>query len=518
MAGWIEIRSVAKQVTVGGRDDRRDAAPWLASVVLAGAAGSLLRLRSSGPWSYDEYFHFGLARVIVAHGFPEAFPWTPFSILAERFADKEPLFHLLIAPLAGAPIATASKIVIVLGQLLFFSLVAVLLWRGRVRWGPWFVLATAGVSPILAARLGMARPHLLLLASSVALLATLFAAGPAPSRRGALLLGVVAAACGLAHVGGWIVIVFAAVYGMAGLLTRRAPREERRMCWLPVAVTAAGWLAGQLIHPNMPENFRLLWVQNAIIPFEATGAGSRELEMMLGAELLPLSAREVAQQWPAFVFFLFAAARLERHRGARTREAITLAFLAFVFLLAATIAFRRAFEMGAPLAVLAAAFAGVQAESWRRPARIAAALFVLSAIVWSQSFLVRTPSESYPRAMAEWLGRHGQAGDQIFTPQWADSAPLFYAAPQVRSMVVLDPTFFYLKDPQLFRLFVAVSYGRVMDSRRVIQDRFGARWVTILKRPVYRPLAERLEREGGARLAYADRFYEVWDLGAPPRR
>jgi hypothetical protein len=114
--------------------------------------------------------------------------------------------------------------------------------------------------------------------------------------------------------------------------------------------------------------------------------------------------------------------------------------------------------------------------------------------------------------MALWLGANGKPGERVFTPQWADSAPLFYLAPQVQSMVALDPTFFYVKDPRLFRLFARVSYGEVAGARRVIREEFGARWVTLWKMPAYQALANRLQREGGARISYEDRYYQVWDL------
>ena len=65
--------------------------------------------------------------------------------------------------------------------------------------------------------------------------------------------------------------------------------------------------------------------------------------------------------------------------------------------------------------------------------------------------------------MAAWLGEHGAAGERVFTAQWADSAPLFYFAPQLQSLVALDPTAFYLKDPQLFAAYVNVVSGQDPD-------------------------------------------------------
>ena len=61
----------------------------------------------------------------------------------------------------------------------------------------------------------------------------------------------------------------------------------------------------------------------------------------------------------------------------------------------------------------------------------------------------------------------GGEGERVFTAQWGDSAPLFYFAPQLESLVVLDPTFFLAKDPELFETYVtsASSHRRSLRVR-----------------------------------------------------
>jgi hypothetical protein len=121
---------------------------------------------------------------------------------------------------------------------------------------------------------------------------------------------------------------------------------------------------------------------------------------------------------------------------------------------------------------------------------------------------------SQPEEMARWLGEHARPGERVFTAQWADSSPLFYAAPRLQSLVALDPTLFYVKDPRLFQVYVDVVQGRRPDAARVIRERFGARWVTLWKNPVYERLAEQLVATPGVTLAYRDPYYVVADLGA----
>jgi hypothetical protein len=119
---------------------------------------------------------------------------------------------------------------------------------------------------------------------------------------------------------------------------------------------------------------------------------------------------------------------------------------------------------------------------------------------------------SPPQEMAQWLAERGKPGDRVFTAQWADSAPLFYYAPQLESLVVLDPTFFYVKNPDLFETYVRVVQGRHPSPIRVIRDRFGARWVTIWKQEAYRRFAEQLAATPGALILLNTPDYLVFDI------
>ena len=117
--------------------------------------------------------------------------------------------------------------------------------------------------------------------------------------------------------------------------------------------------------------------------------------------------------------------------------------------------------------------------------------------------------------MAEWLGEHGRPGERVFTANWADSAPLLYYAPQLQSIVALDPTFFLIADPERFRLYANIVQGHEVDSVRAIREHFGARWVTLWRFPAHKALATRLLKSGQVSVAFADPYYLVVDLGEP---
>jgi hypothetical protein len=523
---------------------------WL---VLAGAAVVLFyssaRIAAPAPWSYDEYYHLGMARELRAHFPLRSFPWTPYSLISEHFADGVPLFHVALMPFAGLSIEHAGLAGVVLGQVFVLACLGVALWRLRVSRAWAYMLGMATLGSLFAMRFDMCRPQLLLVGFSMLFLGLLVTGARA------WVLAVVAAVFGLAHAGGWIAIFYTGVWAAAGWLLpalrgsragRTAhgaagpakgsatpapePAERRRSRWLLVAWVAAGWLAGQLVHPNFPHNLRLMVLANLVVPFEATPAGNAALRSQIGEELFPPGLGILGEQWTIFLAPLVVAATLLRRRQLRTRATLTTALVSLAFLALGSLLLRRMLEVGAPLALLA--LATLAARDERQGGRSgggdlrggsllggwtawAAAGALLIGMLWTAT-TVRSYGfgrASPPQEMAAWLGEHGRAGELVFTAQWADSAPLFYSAPQLKSLVALDPTLFFAKDPRLFQQYVDVVQGRRPDAVRIVRERFGARWVTLWKMPVYERFAEQLVADPRVRMVYDDPYYKIADLG-----
>ena len=504
---------------------RPERVPPLAKLILAAAAvvALLLALRAAAPlpWSYDEYYHLGLAREMRSGVRIESFRWTPFSILYDRFVDSTPLFHLLLLPFATLPLATAATIGVLLGQIFLVGAFAWSLGSLRVPRPWWFVLALPAMGTLFVQRLEMLRPQVWLIGFAVLALAVLF------QRRWTALF-VVAALFGLVHTGGWIAIPLAVLWSVAGLASPGEPEEHpipRRIPWQPAAAAAGGWLAGQLVHPEVPANFRLFAISNFVVPFQSTAAGAAVLRSTLGTEMSPPEGAVLGQQWPALLAAGIVLWALVFRPRLRSRATLTAGLAALAFLAAGTFAARRFFELGAPLALLALALIVREWKAAALPSPLlgrgwmAAAVAIALGGVWTVGTLQTYGFglASPPLAMARWLGEHGKPGERVFTVQWADSAPLLYAAPQLQSIVALDPTVFYLKDPARFRTYADIVADRDPDPASAIRRQFGARWVTVPYN-AFRPVASRLAKSPGVELVYGDRDYAVMDLGAPPTR
>ena len=496
--------------------------PFLPAVLLAVAALAVLaffvslRLRAAQPWSYDEYYHLGLARSMWSDFRIESFRWTPFSLFFDHFADKEPLFHLLLMPFTGLSLEQAGLYGTLLGQIFIVGVFAWILWRLRVPHAPLVLLALTALGPMFALRAEMCRPHIWLIGFSLLVLGLL------AMNASWKVLVPVCALFGLAHTGGWIAIPFATVWAVAGFVSKEsggAEQTPRRLDWQPLAAAAGGWLLGQLIHPNVPENFRLFWRVNFVIPYQST-AGSAALRSQIGAELTPPEGIVLLEQIPAFVAPVLVVFFLLFNQRLRTRATLTAAVFGLAFLVIGSFFLRRFFELGAPLSLLALAliFRERQAEGPVRrrskawPAVAAIAILCGASWTWLLTSAYGFGASSPPRAMAEWLAERGKPGERVFTAQWADSAPLFYSAPQLQSLVVLDPTFFLAKDPQLFETYVRIVQGRHPDPVRAIRERFGARWVTIWKQPAFQGLATQIGRTPGVIAPFNTDDYVVFDL------
>lgn len=480
-----------------------------------------LRIQAPLPWSIDEYYHLGLAREMRSHVRLTSFWWTPFSTLYDRFVDSTPLFHVLLMPFATMRLELASFLGVLLGQLFMVGAFAWALWSMRVPRPWWFVLALPALGTLFLQRLEMLRPHVWLIGFTCIVVALLV------ERRWKSLL-VVCALFGLTHTGGWIAIPVAALWSLAGLVVLDVEEASgdalplhARVPWQAPAAAGGGWLLGQLVHPEVPANFKLFFIANFVVPFQATSAGNAALRSQLGTELQPPELWIVRDQWPAYVVATLVVVALLAKPRLRSRATLTAALPALAFLLVGTLAIRRFLELGEPLALLALAVLARESvrrglsppKTWTRRA-LAAAVLVTTLInvttLRPQGYGLHSPT----LAMARWLGAHGARGERVFTAQWADSSTLFYAAPQLQTLVALDPTVFYAKDPQRFEQYVAVVEGRAGDPARVIRETFGCRWVTIWRMPRYQALALQLWRAPGMTVAYDDPDYLVLDLGA----
>lgn len=492
---------------------------WAA--LYAAVAASIHFGAVSVPWDTDTAYHVAVGRLIREHGILHAFPWTPFSWLADHYADKELLFHLLLVPLAGAGWITAAKVVgTVAGTALLLALYLVLRAERVPLSGPWAMVPLLA-SDVFVFRFALVRPHLL----SVALAAVVLWAA---SRE---RLAVLAVACALypwAYVALPLPLVLVAIAEGARLACGRRPG------WRAPASALAGLLVGVALHPNALNLVRLSWVQIVDVMLLGAWAGRPDLE--LGREFDPFTIRQWLS-WMMGATAMVAAAlalgwRVRRERA--TPFAFALAALAFGLLTVRTARFAEYFV---PLSAVALALglaarqtgrtapAGgrhvalggvVPLRRWVVPLGVAAALAVYSGPALVETLRgLRSRPDRLPPALAATLQREIPPGAQVFTCDWGRTGDLLLALPNRRFMVALDPTFFWLQDPVRYRLWREIPRRPPPHAAERIRETFGARWVVCFWDDRFRSFFDQLAFEPGVRTVLLTEDWNVYELREP---
>lgn len=193
----------------------------------------------------DSYFHLAVAREYAAHGYPDALPWTRFSVHGEAFGDKEFLFHVLLAPFARVDAATGGRLALALLNAIFAATITYFATASLGWWSVVVPLWIYAAAPMLTFRLIRLRPELLALLLLIALVR-------AASAKRYVWVAVIAALFALSYT------AFHVVLGLALLWSVR----ERE--WKLLVAAIAGVIVGLLVHPGFPDNLHIWWMQNVL--------------------------------------------------------------------------------------------------------------------------------------------------------------------------------------------------------------------------------------------------------------
>ena len=428
--------------------------------------------------------------------FPPSFIWLPLTTLNARdYADQHFLFHLLLVPFTWfAELTRAAKIAVVL-----FSTLAVLscywlLLCYRVRYAFLFLLALTACSADFYYRLNMARVSGLSIIYMVVSIALLF------GRRYVWLAP-------LGFLYAWTYNLFLFLGVMTVFWVVAVWWSRRQIEWQPLLWAGGGMVAGMVINPYFPHDFKLL--------FEHVFAKAGQSSIAAGSEWYPFASWLLVKR-----SFIACAAMimgyigygyllgLESHQHRHTER--PLFFLLFSsFLLLITMRSRRFTEYWPPFAVLLAAFtlaAILDARSAHQPARteqggsehslrskrlhawrVASVAVVLAAStvynVGTARRLIAANEEQkapdhYYRAM-RWVQDHVPIGARIYNVNWTDFPKLFFYDTSHTYVAGLDPTYLLDQDAELARLYGRINAGQEPDSAAIIRDHFGASYVML---------------------------------------
>jgi hypothetical protein len=231
-------------------DWKRPAAAAALLTVLSFFVLGFFHLRAPYLYDADSYLHLAVGVLYAEEGLVKGLPWPRFSVMHDAYGDKELLFHILLIPFASMEDpATGGRLALALFGALVAGAIGLLAMRRIGWWGffvPWWIFFAA---PPFLDRIIRLRPELLALL-------LLLAAMELMVRRRPVWLGVTAALFTLSYT------AFHVLAGLVVIWVVLIRFSETRWEWRPLIATAAGTLAGLVVHPHPLDHLKIWWLQN----------------------------------------------------------------------------------------------------------------------------------------------------------------------------------------------------------------------------------------------------------------
>ena len=479
-------------------NDRRHAALW---VLLFFVLAVGLQLFVPYPVDDDTAYHFTVGQLIKKHGILHSFPWTPFSWQFDHYADKEFLFHLLFVPLGGLGFVTAARVVGALAGALVLTTLYFVLRAEKVPLAGIWVLLLLTCSEFVF-RLALVRPHLLSITLALVLMWA-FTRGRLP------VVAIVAFLYPLSYVAFWqIPLILVVAAGSARLLAGERGR------WKPALTVLAGIVAGVALHPNTVNLLGINWIHMVNVLIENAWGRKPEFEN-IAKEFNPYTV----EQWGRYLVIvtLMAGSALVLGWRERRKDPMPLAF-AFVAVLFGLLTTRslRFVEYFVPFSVAALAITSRPlAKRWLAPALLGVSLLFMLAFGMEPFKIIASKTEYIEPRIARYFAQAIPEGSQVFTCGWDHTGNLMLALPERRLIVAADPTLFYKKDPDLYRIWRRIPLDAPIDSVEAIRQLFKSRYVICLNYEAYWPFFDTLEKDRNVRTLLAEKRWVFFDLGEP---
>lgn len=462
-----------------------------------------------GDW--DGYYHIRWSALLwenFSHGkWLPSFEWLPLTVLnPAEYADHHFLFHLLQIPFLWffEPVL-AAKVAAVFYSTLAIASLFWLLYRYNVDHLILWLLALLTCANMFYYRMNMAKAPPLTIIITIAGIYLLF------ERKYVWLLPLMFAFV-------WTYSLFPLLWFASVIWVIIIAWNEHRFEWRPFAYTTGGMVLGNIINPYFPQNL-MLFAEHFLEKFKI----GNDFAVSVGGEWYPYSGMELLTNFPIALLAMVIGYILFMPKNGKLPEKATFFLMFASILLAAQFRSKRFAEYFPPFAILFAAFSWqafmvnpaielpedfkrdiepyldvatpTQRQSWWRAVH-AAVLWTIGIVLfvffffnmvglhrfgYDESGLVDSirgneEADKYERTMA-WANQNIPAGERIFNCTWDDFPKLFFYDQKHSYVYGLDPNYLYSKNPDLYKLLIDITNGKVDDPGPVIRDKFGARYI-----------------------------------------
>jgi len=426
----------------------------------------------------DGYYHIRLAKFITQYGPSLDFHWARYSVLAQHFADKDFLYHLLLVPFTFLPnMFFGAKIAAALFAIGLFLVYFWILKRYSKQQLIAPFLLIFFLAPHFLLALGYPRPKIPMLALTLFFVHFLI-------KRNWKALVFITIIYSLIHSTGPFLLIFALLCEGVRFIDERKPEFRT------ILGVAAGALVGILIHPNFPSNLLMFYLNAILTPLYGLKWG-----LELGAEMFPISTRDFAMEYPfilgAVVLILALACGYGQKIKTQTKIWMGMAGLFFI------LSFFSHYYVVHSYPFVLIALAAYLSDWWESRGK---ALFIwqykkLTAWFFSLAGLgvfaftgIHTYNVFYELSrnqmyynlhyekVADWMANNIPSGELIFHTNWSDGQYFIGLNPRDDYFVAMDALYMYYRDPVKYRLYRDVSFGKATDPYSVLKDDFGVRY------------------------------------------
>ena len=410
-------------------------------------------------WGADGFFHIRLAEMIKHQGVLKTLPQAELSYFADRFSDKDWLYHLLLIPFTfGKNIFIGAKWAAWIGDgVLFTSLILV----GR-KYLSWEWLAVMGLlffsSDHFLRGIIEPRPVMLAMALSLWLVDWLI------NKKNKWVFGG-------SFVYGWLHITAPLVVAY-GILMRK---------WKQTLFAGLGVLLSMLIYPNFPNNWFYFYLNGILVPWFAF----RWNVLELGAEFFPLNWQDYISNYGVIILGVLSLVIILIKLRPKLNYQTKIWLLISTIFLIMGLKSQRYIVHGFPFFILSLCL--VWSASWGKLKKYSNGIIfggtIIIFLLVGRSFQRmasraggdRFFSQHYME-MGSWLKENVGNNELIFTANWSDSQYFIGVDPDNHYFVTMDPVYMWHKDKDLYQQYRMVGLGVDKDPYTTLKNVFKVRY------------------------------------------
>ena len=425
-------------------------------------------------WGADGYLHIRMSQMVREQGLLKSLPQAKYSYFADRFSDKDWLYHVMLIPFTFAKdlFVGAKWAAFVFGGVLYSTIVLI----ASAYVNP-AGLVLVGLAPFLSSHflLTLSRPRPMVLGISLGL----WVVHSLLQKKSRQVL-VSSLLYSMMHITG----VLAIGYALGIKLFRWIMHEKMSLKLVLMAVL--GVLLGFVLHPNLPNNFFYFYLNGILVPFFAAKWGVLEL----GAEFFPMTTLEYLKNYPLIILGILSmclVVLMERPK-IKVKTQIMM-ILSSVFVVMGMMS-QRYIAHGYPFMILTL---GMFVSDWtsdkgfkifkkkiERGVNLLILIGMVTVILMIGGALKKvaatakgtTIANGHYEEMGNWLQENVPEGETIFHANWSDPQYFIGINPKNNYFVTLDPVYMWHKNQEVYKLYRAVAFAQLEDPYKVLKDVF----------------------------------------------